>query len=573
MLTTRAIKELQAENKKLKLSNAAYKNNSETQRKMISELKEERNLVKKQGDERLAKLNAIKETNTELKKDYNNLREENEILKKDNKALKDDYYAIHIDYKVDTAKLRENIESLQSQLKGASTTANEYAGKLNKSEEEPSLRISRNKTLNLVIEKQKAELAELKEKNAAQVGVIAAKEARLQELLAFNPDKKNKPFATQFFESICQLLNYNPVNTSQADIHNAIVDLKAKNESLIKSYNDLQFENTKLKGRSELTFGVSLRLRETLGIDQNSNTEQMVNRVKELVDAYNKAVKRGAEVFGILGIDKDSPDLIQQVKQMVVDNFNLKANNESYKSYFSNIQKQLGCQNSVRIHKAIDQLQADIEAARKQEDINARALSEIEKALKGIFTHREFESALGKIEKVIHDLRKPDVSFNVTDKFSSAMTEALNAMKDFKKVANLTGKTFRLPFQDLDDPKPFNFDKRYTAKEDIKAGSPVQFTDDGYIQYAGRGKRYDDAKKELLETLKRTLDQLALKEIDSVCVEFKRFKVLIIDFHPESKVGEAMNIIKNEIDLNGSLPDITINKKNGYSIGIININK
>jgi hypothetical protein len=274
-----------------------------------------------------------------------------------------------------------------------------------------------NKSLNSVIEKQKAELSELKEKNAMQTKVIEEKEARIKQLMDSIDNSRNTKsimdsHVTQGLKHLIDVTGIEPAldekihrlacDTEEMWLLKVLMDcivrldakrnpsgaikesrekynlLEAKYNNLINSYNELNFENTKLKSYATepIAFPLYINLCDAMGEHHGIKAEELIKKVKALKD----------------------------------DNFKLETNNNGYKTLYNNLKSLLNLEGStITIGTAIKKLQADLEAARKQEDINSKALSEIENILEktmGVFQ-------LEEIEKVILKLKKPKVKINL----------------------------------------------------------------------------------------------------------------------------------------------------------------
>lgn len=339
-----------------------------------SEMAQDILILANENKELKSEISRLKKSNTALKNSNANIKESLKFKEADYKRIREDYVVDTDSLKSELAELKADFSTMERKLNkrdnemlairrllgiNLSPTIETKEALVKLLESKESLQKEKHEQyaqMNLVIEKQKAELAELKELNAMQTKLIEEKEARLKELLAFNPSGAVKEGREE----------YNLLET--------------KYNNLINIYNDLVYEHNALKSKP-IANNAGLKIRQLVGIYPDATTEKMIDRVKELVDAYDKAKKRGAEVFEILGIDKNSPDLIEKVKQLMVEKLNLQTTNETYKSYLVELQNILGLKNIGSIHTAIKNLQADLEAAREQEDKNASKLNTIKSIL------------------------------------------------------------------------------------------------------------------------------------------------------------------------------------------------
>ena len=267
------IKELQAEIPTLKRSNAAYK---------VSASIEKSTLFKK-----------LKSELAECKMDFSTL--ERKLNKRNNEVLVlrrmlGIRESPTIETKEALATLLDQKDSFEKGIKDLNNECNQTHREKHEIKGQ----------LNEVIQKQKAELAELKEKNSMQTKVIEEKEARLQDLM--------------------------------------------------KAYNELITDYKLLKSKP-IANNAGSKIRQLLGINPDATTEQMINAVHSLKT---------------------------QVDRMTHEAFNANVDIETYRYLIGNIKKLLGVDKSTTIGTAIKNLQADLEAARKQEDKNGNTLSLIQ---------------------------------------------------------------------------------------------------------------------------------------------------------------------------------------------------
>jgi hypothetical protein len=465
------IKELQAEIATLKRSNAAYKGSASIEKStLFKKLKSE--LAEAKAD--------LGSVDRKLNKRNNEMLEIRRLLN------------INLSFSINTkdalVELIESKELLQKEK------YEQYA------------------KLNSVIEKQKTELAELKEKNAMQTKVIEEKEARIKELLAFNPSKE--PIGSkELFESICAMFYYNPMNTSQADIHNAIVDLKAKYKEAVKNGKDVKkalclpddakaedilnaidfyknpsAQETLYKKVCEIfsfpvystpidkilsaTVNLSKRnhvyikyrdeLKELLNFPEHAEHFDIVKRIKELkkdsseFPVYPLYINLCDEMGAHHGIKAE--ELIKKVKKMVEDNFKLITDNNGYKTLYSNLKSLLNLEGStITIGTAIKNLQADLEAARKQEDKNALVISAIEKTFAGRDVYYSAPQIAADIKNIIQghkgnkfkDVNLSDIIDDLAKKMSQEKFKKEYLAEDWPKESiNIIGIKMPSGFHD-----------------------------------------------------------------------------------------------------------------------------
>lgn len=205
----------------------------------------------------------------ELKAEISRLKKSNTAYKNNNASLKEslkfkeaDYKRIREDYVVDTDALKKEKHDIKGQL-------------------------------NEVIQKQKAELVELKEKNAAQVGVINAKEARMQDLIKVYNELvtdhkllKSKAIANQAGLKIRQLVGVNPDATTEQMI-NAVHLLKTQVDRMTHEFFNA---NVDIETYRYLIGNI----KKLLNVDKNTTIgTAIINLQIDLEAARNKEDKNG----------------------------------------------------------------------------------------------------------------------------------------------------------------------------------------------------------------------------------------------------------------------------------------
>jgi len=386
------IKELQSEISTLKRSNAAYKGSTSIQKSnLFKQLKNEnddlkgklKDLVKentKAANDLRAKrqelsdckiqikeqFKTIEEMKVELhesKMDFNSLERSNNNHVTEKKLLQEQLKTTNNAVEADMKTVFE----ISEVLSGRCTTVNlkDILDKVKELKEDIQLRIDRNKQLNLVIDRQKEELAQLKEKNAAQVGIINVKEARLKELLAFNPGNKDIDglnCAYQFFYIFCNFVTEHTGKTY--DEAKELIPLPANDGRIFErahvAKEMLEFLAVKLNGSkiSDNPFYINVcrALRQHPGI-----------KPEKLIDLITQGFESGDEICELLGLPKDD------IHEHVV--------------------------------AKLEMLQDDLTAARDQKDKNAREVDRLKKL------NLTLQSEINKYKKPLFD-------FKVTHNFS-----------------------------------------------------------------------------------------------------------------------------------------------------------